>query len=303
MSPMKPAIYCCLFVAFIMLSCRDNKRTAGNTKWKTDNKKNAPGNPDTSKSVGDTTTTSLNRKMTTEQLLSLVGSQKKEVEEKLSTASKTEADEIYNAYLKANEILVGKIILSESQLLEKFYEEDAQTQGRVKKLGALLKKYDLDYDEIGEGIVEIKTKNDFYNNIFRNYVSDDYKEYIAIKSEEDKVSYSADAALLISFEKIGERVIVWEKLLAKYPTSKLRNKIKDQYQSYQNDYLFGMDNTSTLEYQNSEKAFINAENVEEFNRFMSKYPSSPTNKLIKIFLMNFKDERIRNLIDSEQEKL
>ena len=97
--------------------------------------------------------------------------------------------------------------------------------------------------------------------------------------------------------------MVWEKLLAKYPTSNLRNKIREQYQSYQSDYLFGMDNTSTIEYQSSEKAFINPENVDEFNRFMRKYPLSPTNKLIKMLLTNFKDEKIRSLIDAEQQKL
>ncbi|WP_431292752.1 hypothetical protein [Pedobacter sp. P26] len=300
---MKPAFYCCLFIALITVSCRDNTRTAGNTKLKTGSKKIAPENPDTSELAGPVTTTSLNHKMNTEQLLSLVGSDRKKVKEKLLVASKTEANEIYDAYLSANEMLVGKIMGSESQLLEKFYKEDAQTQSRVKKLGVLLKKYDLDYDEIGEGIVEIKTKNDFYHNIFENYVSDDYKEYIAIKCEEDKVSYSADASLLLSFEKIGERVIVWEKLLAKYPASKLRNKIREQYQSYQCDYLFGLDNTSTIEYQSSEKAFINAANIEEFNRFMHKYPSSPTNRLIKILLKNFKDEKIRSLIDAEQQQL
>jgi len=301
---MKIAFYCYLFVALILVSCRDNTRTAGTTtELKTDTKKIAPENPDTSAIADTIATTSLKHKMTTEQLLLLIGSERKKIEAKLSTASKTEADGIYDAYLAANEMLVGKITEAESQLLDKFYEEDAQTQIRVKKLGTLLEQYHLDYDEIGEGMVEIKTKNDYYHNIFKNYVSDDYKEYIAIKSEEDKVSYSADASLLISFEKIGERVIVWEKLLAKYPTSKLRNKIREQYQSYQSDYLFGMDNTSTIEYQSSEKAFINPENVDEFNRFMRKYPLSPTNKLIKILLKNFKDEKIRSLIDAEQQKL
>lgn len=300
---MKTEFYCYLFVAVILVSCRDNTRTAGTTELKTGTKKIAPENPDTSAIADTIATTSLKHKMTTEQLLLLIGSERKKIEAKLSIASKTEADGIYDAYLTANEMLVGKITEAEGQLLDKFYEEDAQTQIRVKKLGTLLEQYHLDYDEIGEGMVEIKTKNDYYHNIFKNYVSDDYKEYIAIKSEEDKVSYSADASLLISFEKIGERVIVWEKLLAKYPTSKLRNKIREQYQSYQSDYLFGMDNTSTIEYQSSEKAFINAENIDEFNRFMRKYPLSPTNKLIKILLKNFKDDKIRSLIDSEQQKL
>lgn len=301
---MKTEFYCYLFVALILVSCRDNTRTAGTTtELKTGTKKIAPENPDTSAIADTIATTSLKHKMTTEQLLLLIGSERKKIEAKLSIASKTEADGIYDAYLAANEMLVGKITEAESQLLDKFYEEDAQTQIRVKKLGTLLEQYHLDYDEIGEGMVEIKTKNDYYHNIFKNYVSDDYKEYIVIKSEEDKVSYSADASLLISFEKIGERVIVWEKLLAKYPTSKLRNKIREQYQSYQSDYLFGMDNTSTIEYQSSEKAFINPENVDEFNRFMRKYPLSPTNKLIKMLLTNFKDEKIRSLIDAEQQKL
>ncbi len=77
--------------------------------------KTVPGNPDSSELGGPATTTSLDRKVTIDQLLSLVGGRKEEVEEKLSTASKTEADGIYDAYLKVNEILVGKIIVAESK--------------------------------------------------------------------------------------------------------------------------------------------------------------------------------------------
>jgi hypothetical protein len=300
---MKPAFYCCLLVALVTAACRDHTRKVNAAKLKTNSIAIAPVKPDTSKLVEPTASEPLNGETTTEQLLSFFGSKKKEVEQKLSTASKTEADRIYDAYLTANNIIIGKITLAETPLLEKFYEEDAQTQSRVKKFGALLKKYELEYDEVGEGLVEIKTKNDFYQHMFKSYVSDDYKEYIAIKSEEDKVSYSADASLLLSFEQIGERVITWEKLLAKYPTSKLSNQIREQYQSYQTDYLFGMDNTSTVEFQSSEKAFINPENIDEFNRFMRKYPSSPTNRLIKLFLKHFKEEKIRSLIDLEQQKL
>lgn len=300
---MKSAFYCSLLVIIMTSSCRDSKKTPTSTKSEINNVEAVPADSDSSQLVSPLTTTPSDRQTTTGQLLSLIRTQKMEVEKMLLSASKTEANEIYEAYLKSNEILVGKIIVSESQLLEKFYEEDAQTQSKVKKLRALLNKYDLDYDEVGEGIVEIKTKNDFYNNIFSNYVTEDYKEYIVIKSEEDKVSYSADASLLLPFEKIGERVILWENLLTKYPTSKLRNKIREQYQSYQSDYLFGLDNTSTVEFQSSDKSYINPENIREFNRFMNKYPSSPTNRLIKIFVKNFKDEKIRSLIDSAQQKL
>jgi len=300
---MKSAFYCSLLVIIMTSSCRDSKKTPTSTKSEINNVEAVPADSDSSQLVSPLTTTPSDRQTTTGQLLSLIRTQKMEVEKMLLSASKTEANEIYESYLKSNEILVGKIIVSESQLLDKFYEADAQTQSKVKKLRALLNKYDLDYDEVGEGIVEIKTKNDFYNDIFSNYVTEDYKEYIAIKSEEDKVSYSADASLLLPFEKIGERVMLWENLLTKYPTSKLRNKIREQYQSYQSDYLFGLDNTSTVEFQGSDKSYINPENIREFNRFMNKCPSSPTNRLIKIFVKNFKDEKIRSLIDSVQQKL
>ncbi|MFD2327273.1 hypothetical protein [Mucilaginibacter galii] len=300
---MKQKLYCCLSFALIITSCHEGAGTSNQTIVKTDSTEVVSPNPDSSKSAKVDIMAGRNDVMTTEQLLSLIRRHKDDIEAKLPTLSKTEANDLYDSYLKTNEALVAKVMLSELNLLDKFYNEDAVNQTRVKKLGNLLAKYDLEYDEIGEGIVEIKTKSDFYDNIFKNYVSDDYKAYLAIKKEEDKVPYSADAGLLISFKEIGERVIVWEKLLAQYPSSKLIDKIKQQYQSYQSDYLFGLDNTSTIEFQNSEKAYINPENIEEFNQFMQKYPSSPTNRLIKILLKNFKDENIRNLIDSEQQKL
>lgn len=91
--------------------------------------------------------------------------------------------------------------------------------------------------------------------------------------------------------------------MQKYSNSKLMKSVKENYKNYQKDYLFGMDNTPTVQRVDDEEPFIYPENIEEFNRFKTTYPTSKTNTLIKIFMENFKDDNhIYDLIENEQSK-
>jgi hypothetical protein len=302
---MKSKAYLLLFLVFLTVSCREKKNTSIESS----------GAKDTVDIIDTTTAanvfspskvdkdTTLAHSKDSQPLLLLFARRRQQIEETLKTASQTEADDLYEKYLKENEMLLAKLIAVENNILERFYDENDATQSLVKQKAEQLKRYGLEFDEVGEGMVEIKTKSDFYYRIFKNHVSDDYNAYLAIKKEEDKVSYSGDASLSISFREIGDRVIVWEKLIAKYPQSKLLPKMKEQYEAYQTDYLFGLDNTSTTERPLNGSVYINPENITEFNRFMNNYPQSPTAKLIQLFLKHFKDENIRNLIETEQRKL
>ena len=44
------------------------------------------------------------------------------------------------------------------------------------------------------------------------------------------------------------------------------------------------------------------EAVREFNRFIKKYPNSPTSDIIKYYLENYKDENINTLISKKLDK-
>jgi hypothetical protein len=158
----------------------------------------------------------------------------------------------------------------------------------------------LEYLEIGEGIVEITSEPKFYLDLFKNRVSPDYKEYIALLAKDDENLYSADAGIVIAFEEVGKRVINWEKFIAKYPYSKVTPRAIELYKMYQDGFLLGMDNTPTIEYSDNT---IYPENIKIFKAFMALNPKSPTNALIKILMESegTKDEK-RNIIVNEQDK-
>ncbi|MFC4476815.1 hypothetical protein [Flavobacterium chungangensis] len=219
-----------------------------------------------------------------------------------SLPNREAANALYEKYFEANGTLLQEIAAKESGVLDKFYNEDEADKKAVKLLGEKLSEHELEYSEIGEGYVEIDPLHDFYYKIFKDYVTNDYKDYLYLKSEENKSLYSADAGLVISFKDLGDRIISWENFMTKYPNSKLIPSVKEQYKSYQMDYLVGQDNTPTAERSSDEK-YIYPENIQEFNRFLKKYPKSPTVPLISLFKENFKNEKIYDLITTEQDKL
>ncbi|MCV2486414.1 hypothetical protein OD917_15880 [Flavobacterium sp. SH_e] len=236
-------------------------------------------------------------------LLEQFSKNKNEVILKLkSIANKEAANALYEKYYEENNILLGQIEEKESGVLDKFYNEEENAKREVKLLGDKLSKHQLEYFEIGEGYVEIEPLPDFYYKIFKNYVTSDYKDYLYLKSEENKTLYSADAGLVISFKDLGDRIIWWENFMAKYPNSKLFIAVKEEYKNYQMDYLIGQDNTPTAE-RATEENYIYPENIEEFNRFLKKYPKSPTVSLINLFRENFKSESIHDILRAEQDKL
>ncbi|WP_286968902.1 hypothetical protein [Flavobacterium sp. UBA4854] len=236
-------------------------------------------------------------------LLEQFSKNKNEVILKLkSIANKEAANALYEKYCEENNVLLGQIEEKESGVLDKFYNEEKNAKKEVKLLGEELSKHQLEYFEIGEGYVEIETLPDFYYKIFKDYVTNDYKDYLHLKSEENKTLYSADAGLVISFKELGDRIISWENFMTKYPDSKLIPSVKEEYKNYQMDYLVGQDNTPTAERATDEK-YIYPENIQEFDRFVKKYPKSPTAPLISLFKENFKNEKIFDLIKTEQDKL
>ncbi|MNX91667.1 hypothetical protein D3C86_1237650 [compost metagenome] len=235
-------------------------------------------------------------------LLEQFSKNKNEVVLKLKTLSKQEANALYEKYFDENSSLLQQIAGKKSGVLDKFYNEDQANKKAVKLLGEKLSKHQLQFWEIGEGYVEIEPLHDFYYTIFKDYVTSDYKDYLYLKSEENKSLYSADAGLVISFKDLGDRVISWENFMNKYPDSKLIASVKEEYKNYQMDYLIGLDNTPTAERATDEN-YIYQENIQEFNRFLKKYPKSPTVPLINLFMENFKTENISDLLRAEQDKL
>lgn len=240
------------------------------------------------------------------QLIDPFITEKQQIEQQLKTASPEEANKLYDSYIEANMERIAKIAEKEHNILDNFYSYFYDDKGEITPPDSiqlkvkLLSTAGIEMFEEGEGYVSLSHKPDFYYNIFKKYVTPDYKEFIRINAEEDKVMYSADAGLVISFKGVSERVLNWENFISKFPKSKFIPDAKNNYRNYQNDYFFGEDNTPAHE--DSGKYFD--ENITEYKRFISQNPNSFTTKLAKIALAHTesKDELLK-IIQDEQEKV
>ena len=225
---------------------------------------------------------------------------KKSVIERLKTSNPEEADKIYNDYLKISQLIIENINTEHLDFLNNIYNEDSEyyfTERDWKTANKFLNNYDLEIFDLAETEVKIIEVPNYYYNIFKNYVTDDYKEYLKIWAKDDEELYQADAGLCITFEELGDRIARWENFLNKFPNSTLKSKVTALLNSYREDYILGMDNTPTIDggYDNV-PITIYEEAKKEYDRFMKKYPNSPTVELIKYFLKNYQNKNIHELI-------
>jgi hypothetical protein len=89
---------------------------------------------------------------------------------------------------------------------------------------------------------------DFLLKQFRSYVLSATQEYLKEDSVNDREGFTYDMALTISWKRLGERVIFWDKFLKKYPDFIRKYAAKDALCLYLMVFLRGTDNTRPFDY-------------------------------------------------------
>ena len=232
---------------------------------------------------------------------------KKSVIERLKTSNKEEADKIYNEYLETNQLIIENINTEHLDFLNNIYNKDSEyyfTEKDWKTANKFLNNYDLKIFDLAEVEVRIMEVPNYYYNIFKDYVTDDYREYLEITSKENEEPYYTDGSILVSYDKIADRLLTWENFLKKYPNSDLAEKANEECNTYRRIYILGSYNSPTREggWENSELFYIPENNLKEFNRFIEKYPDSPTVELIKYYLENYKNKDVETLLNEKIDK-
>ena len=232
---------------------------------------------------------------------------KKSVIERLKTSNKEEADKIYNEYLETNQLILENINTEHLDFLNNIYNKDSEyyfTEKDWKTANKFLNNYDLEIFDLAETEVSIIEVPNYYYNIFKDYVTDDYREYLEITSKENEELYYTDGSILVSYNKIADGLLTWENFLKKYPNSDLAEKANEECNTYRRIYILGSYNSPTREggWENSELFYIPENNLKEFNRFIEKYPDSPTVELIKYYLENYKNKDIETLLNEKIDK-
>ena len=232
---------------------------------------------------------------------------KKSVIERLKTSNPEEADKIYNDYLKISQLIIENINTEHLDFLNNIYNEDSEyyfTEKDWKTANKFLNNYDLKIFDLAETEVRIMEVPNYYYNIFKDYVTDDYREYLEITYKENKEPYYTDGSILVPYDKIADRLLTWENFLKKYPNSDLAEIANEKCNIYRRIYILGSDNSPTREggWGNNELFYIPENNLKEFNRFIEKYPDSPTVELIKYYLENYKNKDVDTMLNEKIDK-
>lgn len=217
---------------------------------------------------------------------------------------------VYENFRKINDELLALLNETEEKLLNEdyvsFYSEvsneiivPAKYQSKINDI----KKAGLSITSIGEGFHELQQKPDFYYEIFKNVVTDDYRAYLKNEAFDNLKLYSADGGLVIPLEELSQRIINWENFLTKHSKSKLFVKSREQFKEYLMDYLFGMENTPSFEYDTN---LVISQNKNEFERFVKNNKNSFSSKVVTLFLDKtnrpIDSNKLYPIIENEQSK-
>ncbi len=232
---------------------------------------------------------------------------KKSVIERLKISTPEEADKIYNDYLKISQLIIENINTEHLDFLNNIYNKDSEyyfTEKDWKTANKFLNNYDLEIFDLAETEVRIMEVPNYYYNIFKDYVTDDYREYLEITYKENEEPYFTDGSILVPYDKIADRLLTWENFLKKYPNSDLAEIANEKCNTYRRIYILGSDNAPTREggWENNELFYIPENNLKEFNRFIEKYPDSPTVELIKFYLENYKNIDVDTMLNEKIDK-
>lgn len=246
--------------------------------------------------------------MFNKELLNDFVESKKSVMERLKTTKdKEEGNKIYNEYVATNKLMLEKINEAHSELLENVFMADSKynfTPEEWKTVNNYLKDYDLELIDMGEGNAMIAQVPNFYYDIFKDYVTDDYRDYLELVTKEYTEPYFGTEEILVSHEKIADRLLAWEDFQKKYPNSDFLAEADIEANVYRRAYILGAYNLHTREggSENTELYYIPDNILKEFNRFIQANPDSPTVEYINFYLENYKNPNIEEILYDKFEK-
>lgn len=107
------------------------------------------------------------------------------------------------------------------------------------------------------GMIMLQSEGSFYIGEHQNYLYDAFSPYVSepikklldLRKEEMKKGFSEDAALLISFKEVGERLRNWGKLIDENPSLKLQQEANGYYNLYLSTFLTGLSNSPVFDNQ------------------------------------------------------
>lgn len=116
---------------------------------------------------------------------------------------------------------------------------------------------------------------------YRLFISEELADYIDIMATNSDNLFSNDAALTISLDELGDRILDIEKFNDKYSEFIRRDKLKNIYSNYMRAYLEGLDNSLAYDFRTS---IYRDEVIRSFKNLIENNEDSKTADIVKEYL-------------------
>ncbi len=135
-----------------------------------------------------------------------------------------------------------------------------------------------------EGTPYLSTDLNFYLKEFSNFLSKSIVDFLRIRAKEKKEGFSDDAMLVIAWDAIRKRIIIWEKYINDYPNSYYNSWINKLIKHYFEVYLSGIDNSPLYEqtkYYQKSNLKLSKSIKESYEAFIKKNKKSRYYSIVK----------------------
>lgn len=145
-----------------------------------------------------------------------------------------------------------------------------------------------------EGIYYYLVDNQKFVDMFSGYITNEYTDYLKLLALDTNEPFMNDGSLMISMEKLAERILWAESFKMIYPYSDLIPRVNEIYKWYIYTYFYGDNHDPNFD----ESTFKMKDNIlMEFETSIEKYQYTHFADIIRDFLENLKQNN--NVITDE----
>lgn len=184
--------------------------------------------------------------------------------------------------------------------IEKLNSLEYLSREKVLKDELELKQHLIDHISLGyklgtsEGIYYYLIDNQKLVDVFSENITNEYSDYLKILALDTNEPFMNDGSLVISMEKLAERILVVESFKMIYPYSDFLPKVSEIYKSYIYTYFYGDNHDPNFDYNTS---IMKNEVIKEFEKSIEKYQYTNFADIIRGFIENLKANN--NVINDE----
>jgi len=135
--------------------------------------------------------------------------------------------------------------------------------------------------QLGEGMLFATANSAGLAGLFGRYLSPAMREFLALRRGEEAEGFAEDAGLLISWDRLGERVATWERFIEANPGFQLLPEARHWYELYLGTLLTGMDNSRVF---GGPDATLQPQVRASYRRFAARHGSTRAGAMVSEYL-------------------